>query len=57
MENLELIEKRERGLKFDLYDNLSEERVERDSVLCGLLNKYVGFFVKPNSGRKSPCLS
>jgi hypothetical protein len=32
---------------------LSEERVERDSVLCELLNEDVGFFVNSNLGIKS----
>jgi hypothetical protein len=32
---------------------LSEERVERDPVLCELLNEDVGFFVNPNHGIKS----
>lgn len=32
------LEKRERELKFDFGDHLSEEMVERDPTLCGLLN-------------------
>jgi hypothetical protein len=30
---------------FDLCDHLSEERVERDSTLCELLNEDVRFFM------------
>lgn len=52
MESLELIEERERGLKFDLYDHLNEERIERDPILSGLLNGDLGFFVKLDSGNK-----
>ena len=37
MESLEPIEKSKEKLKFDLGDHLSEERVERDHVLYGLL--------------------
>jgi hypothetical protein len=32
---------------------LREERVERDTVLCELLNKDVGFFLNPNLRTKS----
>jgi hypothetical protein len=37
----------------DLYDHLSEERVERDPALCEPLNKDIGFFVNPNLEIKS----
>jgi hypothetical protein len=39
-------------LKVGLYDDLSEERVERDLTLCELLNEDVGFFVNLNLRRK-----
>jgi hypothetical protein len=39
-------------LKIGLCDYLSEERVERDSTLCELLNEDVGFFVNSNLGIK-----
>jgi hypothetical protein len=35
-----------------ILGDLSEERVERDSILSGLLNRDVGFFVKPDSGKQ-----
>jgi hypothetical protein len=37
---------------FDFGDHLSEERVERDPVLCGLLNRDIGFVWKLNSGKQ-----
>jgi hypothetical protein len=40
-------------VKVGLYDNLSEERVERDPALCELLNEDVGFFVNLNLENKS----
>jgi hypothetical protein len=49
VESLEPIEKREDQLKFDLGDHLDEKRVERDLVLSELLNRDVGFFMKPDS--------
>lgn len=39
-------------LKFDLSDHLSEERVERNWILCGLLNGDTFFFVKLNFGKQ-----
>jgi hypothetical protein len=42
--------------RFDLYDHLSGERVERDLTLCELLNEDVGFFVNLNLRIKS-CVS
>ena len=52
VESLKPNEKREEELKFDLGDHLCEERVERDPILNGLLNKHVGFFVIPNSSKQ-----
>jgi hypothetical protein len=43
-------------LKVGLGDLLREERVERDPILCELLNEDVGFFVNSNLGIKS-CFS
>jgi hypothetical protein len=40
-------------LKFDLYDHLSEEGVQRDLVLSGLINRDVGFLWKPNFSKQS----
>jgi hypothetical protein len=46
------LEKRERKLKFNLGDDLSEEMVERDSILYGLLNGDICFVLKHNSGKQ-----
>jgi hypothetical protein len=46
------LEKRERELKFGLCDQLSEERAERNLVLCELLNGDVGLVWKPNSSKQ-----
>jgi hypothetical protein len=35
-------------LKFGLCDRLSEERVERNLVLCEPVNEAIGFFVNLN---------
>jgi hypothetical protein len=40
-------------LNASLCDHLREERVERDTALCELLNEDVGFFVNLNLGIKS----
>jgi hypothetical protein len=36
----------------DLSDRLSEERIERDLILCEPLDGDVGFFVKLNSSKQ-----
>jgi hypothetical protein len=41
------------NLRFDLYDHLNEERIERDPTLYELLKDDVGFFVNPNLRIKS----
>lgn len=46
------LEKRERELKFDLGDHLSEEMVEGDPTLCGLLDGDIYFVLKHNSGKQ-----
>jgi hypothetical protein len=42
--------------RFDLYDHLSEERVERELTLCELINNDVEFFVNLNLRIKILCL-
>lgn len=46
------IEKSKGELKFDLGDQLSEERVERNPIFSGLLNGDVGFVRKLNSSKQ-----
>lgn len=46
------IERNERELKFDLGGHYSGERVEIDSILSGLLNGDIGFFMKSKSDKQ-----
>jgi hypothetical protein len=50
------LKKRKGEIKFDLHEHLSEERVERNPVLSGLLNGDVCFFVKLNPNNKLSCV-
>jgi hypothetical protein len=47
-----LIEKSKGKLKFDCSVHLSEEMVERNPILIGLLNEDVGFVWKSNHGKQ-----